>query len=514
MEGIENELNKIFGSLSSCYSTKISYILSKLNLSLPILDAKNHIFSSESLIKIYLFKRIKGFSTYPQIEDYFNNNKREAYNLGFFKDDNDNLIFPKKRTFNEFLQKSLDKEKIMFLDKIVEKILSIATQNRVILDIGLVNKVIKEHKNKLNEKNKAFKEAVRLVKRLVYPQIEIKLRHNAKFTTRDLLDVLVHIAQTHDFCTNGVETFKELNPDIGCPARETILYHLKKLNQKEGIEETFRNIFDVIFEFSKKNYNLLNRRMLDVAIDIHEIPYYGDKADQFVMGGKQDKGTSNFFKFMTCSIVVAGRRFTIDALMIHPVDSQEDLVEKLIKRAKEKIHIHKVYLDRGFDKPSVIRILKQNNVKYLMPKIKSPTVKQWYDKSEDCKARVIKDFKIGDETTNLVLVDDQDGIKRAFSTNLDMPVPLTHYLFRFYSARWGIETKYRQLEHDFKPRTTSKNFHIRLFYFLFSTCLFNLWVLVNLCVSLAIYGRLIDKPLISSKLFAVVLYRVAYEDPP
>ncbi|MBI2667995.1 hypothetical protein HYX17_04490 [Candidatus Woesearchaeota archaeon] len=143
-----------------------------------------------------------------------------------------------------------------------------------------------------------------------------------------------------------------------------------------------------------------------------------------------------------------------------------------------------------------------------MPKIRSSTVKQWYDKSEDCKARVIKDFKFGDVITNLVLVDDEVGIKRAFSTNLDIPEQLTHYLFSFYKARWGIETKYRQLEHDFKPRTTSKNFHLRLFYFLFSTCLFNLWVLVNICISISLYGRVLEKPIISSKLFAVVLYRV------
>ncbi len=78
----------------------------------------------------------------------------------------------------------------------------------------------------------------------------------------------------------------------------------------------------------------------------------------------------------------------------------------------------------------------------------------------------------------------------------------------------GIETGYRQFDHDFKAKTTTKNYHIRLFYFLFSVCLDNLWVLVNICVSLTLYGRLSEKPIITSKLFAVVLYKVAYEDPP
>ena len=63
------------------------------------------------------------------------------------------------------------------------------------------------------------------------------------------------------------------------------------------------------------------------------------------------------------------------------------------------------------------------------------------------------------------------------------------YLYKFYSKRWGIETGYRQIDHDFKAKTTSKNYHIRLFYFLFSVDLYNLWVLVNIVVSMTIYGR-------------------------
>jgi len=73
--------------------------------------------------------------------------------------------------------------------------------------------------------------------------------------------------------------------------------------------------------------------------------------------------------------------------------------------------------------------------------------------------------------------------------------------------RWGIETGYRQFDHDFKAKTTTKNYHIRLFYFLFSVCVYNLWVLVNICVSLSLYGRLSEKPIITCKLFAVVLLK-------
>ena len=149
-----------------------------------------------------------------------------------------------------------------------------------------------------------------------------------------------------------------------------------------------------------------------------------------------------------------------------------------------------------------------------MPKIRHYGVKAYLRKKEDCKSVLIKDFKTGNAYVNLYLVDDEEGVKRAFITNFYIPEQLAHYLYTWYSKRWGIETGYRQFDHDFKARTTSKNYCIRLFYFLFSVCLFNLWVLVNVCISIKLYKRLSDKPLISSKLFAVILYRVVCEDPP
>ena len=212
-----------------------------------------------------------------------------------------------------------------------------------------------------------------------------------------------------------------------------------------------------------------------------------------------------------------GQRFSLDAVPIHKLDNIQDLLDKSLARIKKKVSIDKAYFDRGFDKPKIINTIKNHNIKFIMPKIRSLRVKAWMKKSQDTKSRIIKDFIIGDKEkaiVNLYLVDDENGVKRAFITNFYLPEQLGHYLYFWYSKRWGIETSYRNLDHDFKAKTTTKNHHIRLFYFLFSVCLYNLWILVNLIVSLTLYNRLSEKPLISAKLFAVVLYRLAYEDPP
>jgi putative transposase len=105
----------------------------------------------------------------------------------------------------------------------------------------------------------------------------------------------------------------------------------------------------------------------------------------------------------------------------------------------------------------------------------------------------------------LVVIKDKEGIKRAFATNLDVEEKEAFELFDLYSKRWGIETSYR-VKGEFKPKTTSKNYVVRLFYFLFSVCLYNLWVLASIFIG-AVIGRFsLKKPLITAKFFGTLLY--------
>jgi putative transposase len=114
-------------------------------------------------------------------------------------------------------------------------------------------------------------------------------------------------------------------------------------------------------------------------------------------------------------------------------------------------------------------------------------------------------YKSGATNFNLVIVKDDVGIKRTFATNLGVEEKDVFNLFKLYSKRWGIETSYR-VKGEFKPKTTSKNYVVRLFYFLFSVCLYNLWVLASIFLG-AIIGRFnLKKPLITAKFFGTLLY--------
>jgi putative transposase len=79
-------------------------------------------------------------------------------------------------------------------------------------------------------------------------------------------------------------------------------------------------------------------------------------------------------------------------------------------------------------------------------------------------------------------------------------------------ARWGIETSYR-VEDDFKPKTTSTNTAVRLYCFLFSVCTYNIWVIVNMILSI-VSGIIADTPLLTAKRLIILLQVSLVEKPP
>ncbi len=496
-------IKKLFENCSMS-NIKVSDVLSDLNLSkLFNIKAKTK-FPINSIINLYVFRYVKGFYNYEDLISYLTKNQNEAILLGFYNDKKNNLLLPPKRTFNNYL-KDLD---ISLLKELAENILSIATKNNIILDLEIVRKSVEKKKK---DSSKEIRETVKLIKKLVYPKINIYSHHNVKFSTSDLLDVLTHVASHHDFANNGSSVFKELYPERKTPSGDVLMYRFSKLNSYNEIKAMFDKVLDYIFKYAKKNYNLLKHRKLDIAYDIHKIPYYG-KDMIYTKKGKSDRGTTEFFEFLTCSIVEDGRRFVLDAVPIHPLNDISELLDKSLEKIKKKVLISKVYCDRGFNSIKIFKVLRKHKVKYLMPMTRNPSVKAVFDKAEACKARIFEEFQMGrgenSEKVNLVLVDDDQGVKRAFVCNFNIGLPIAYHLFYMYGKRWGIETSYRNLDHDFKPRTTSNNYNIRLFYFFFSCCLYNIWILVNICVGLSCYGRLLDKPPVTAKLFAVLLYKV------
>jgi putative transposase len=408
-----------------------------------------------------------------------------------------NLKSPKRRTFNHWINTRINQEIENKINYIINEL----------HDRFNIKETKKEDNSFQFIRDKKLIGLCKYVKKTIYPFLKLKINYNAEYSTIDLLDMLTHVAMTKDFTENGSKTYKIQNSKA--PSADTVLYHLNKFEDIEEIEDMFYKAFDKIFEIAKKENKLLNRRKVDVAIDLTYQLYYGDKNDFMVVETKPQKGTSHCFRFATINIVVAGQRFTLLALPMHKFTTKEEVVEKLINYAKIKIRINYVYLDRGFFSTELIKLLNNLKIKWLMPAIKRRKIKTYIDKYSGVFSKVIKYDMEHHHTKsktsfNLVIVDNKEGKKCLFATNLDIPEQLAAYLFRWYSNRWGVETSYR-VKGDFRARTTSKNYLIRLFYFMFSVCLYNLWILANLIIGI-IFGYTSEKPLVTAKFFGTMLY--------
>lgn len=505
---ITDDVEKLFENTDSQYLTT-AFLLAKLDM--PYEAEGTSKFPLASILRLYIFKKIKGFKTYELLTKYLIAHEEEAFQLGVFKNEDNVLEIPPKRTFNHYLQTKISGDQRKELEKLAGDIIQIATKKDKLLDINIVKQTLKEKKKNYDLE---MREATKIIKMIFYPKLEISKHHNAIFTNKDLLDVLVHISSTKHCANLGATVFKENNKNRKCPSGDLVMYHLAKIGSIEKIINMFDDASEFIFKYAKRNYNLLKSRKYDIAYDIHKLKFFG-KGMNYVCSSKFDRGTTNFVEFLTCSIVEKGRRFILDAVPIHPLDNLAKLLDKSLKKVKNKIHIGRAYLDRGFNRVGIFQVLKQNKVPFLMPMAKNPRVKSAFDKAEYDQAKVFKDFKVGEESVVLTLVNDKTKVKRAFVSNFDVDPNVACELFKMYSKRWGIETSYRQIDHDFLARTTTKNYNIRLFYFLFSTCFFNLWVLVNIRIGIIRYGRVQNKPIIPGKLFGAMLYnaQIEYPDP-
>jgi len=336
----------------------------------------------------------------------------------------------------------------------------------------------------------------RLVRKRIYPNIKFRSHHNFKYTSNDLLDTLTHVAMTQDFTTNGTKTFQLVRGDA--PSPNTVLYRVGKLKPQEVLE-MFQNSFEETYKLARTRGAF--KREVDVAIDITDQLYYGDKNDPMVVETMPRQGTSHAYRFATINVVVHGQRFTLLALPMDRSTTKVEIIKKLIGYARKKVRIGTVYVDRGFFSVQVISLLKILGVKFLMPAIKNVKIKQL---AETHGAPTVLEYRMVGSYFKLVIVKGGEDYKSVFATNLDVDERNAQGLFNLYRKRWGIETSYR-VKHTFRAKTTSKRYVARLFYFSFSVCLYNLWVLANIFAGV-VFTQASGRLLITAKVFGTLLY--------
>jgi len=292
------------------------------------------------------------------------------------------------------------------------------------------------------------------------------------------------------------------------PHGDTHLRAVKQFDPDEivdGFNETTDRLLSVIA--SEASF----RRPITAAIEITTIPYYGDVEEMPMVSGTKD-GEGRAFKFATLSIV--GRNIPL-VLAVEPVRESSAwdenppnqihrTVRRLVRRAKEQVPIETVLCDREFDSMRVFQTLSNLGVNYLIPKRIASSEREVIDQmDEDDQDIAVESASVhveaGSHPMRFLYVPSTSGEgTTVFATNLRVGPDEAETFCRRYSRRWQIENEYKSIKGDFLAKTSSKDYRVRLFYFVFAVLLYNIWRLTDFLLKAGVDGEMEYAPVLTA----------------
>lgn len=314
-------------------------------------------------------------------------------------------------------------------------------------------------------------------RKLVYTPLDIPTRCNIVYSNAEIFDLIGKASLRHSFIE---DTSRSINRKARCKVvadADTVFLRLKKLEAEEWIQK-WRIANKKILKLARK------RRMIpstpSISVDIHPIPFYGNKENYGVMGNKAMKGTCKAFKYLSGCLSDCPDHLTLDSLPLTKDIKLWDALEELLITALQYVdHRFLVYMDREFYSTPVVNLMEKYNQKYLMPAKKTAPVKQLIEENEaPCVLPYTMKGKYGTADITLVLVKNKKGEVKAFATNLSVTADQAQKLFDLYENRWTVDTSYRMVGQT-RMNTASINYAVRWFLFFFGLLMKNGYWLFN-----------------------------------
>jgi len=205
-------------------------------------------------------------------------------------------------------------------------------------------------------------------------KIDLKIGANSKYNQNDIFNLILIASVNTTSIESSVFELKVVKNKNDIPSPDIVFYHIERQNHLD-IQHQLEEVINSSYLMAEKRR--LFGKYAAVAIDIHEIPYYGEVNNPFIMGCKHKNGTSYCYKYATVDIVEKNQRFTLKAIPLTPLSNDNaTIVNQLLKLAMKYVHVKYVLLDRGFFSVNVINVLLNLKLKYIMPAIKNDKIKQ------------------------------------------------------------------------------------------------------------------------------------------
>lgn len=359
------------------------------------------------------------------------------------------------------------------------------------------------------------------IKREIVDELPLQMAENCIYTKEDIINTVVFSVSNNNFIEYGSRRLR--NNGLPYPSGDNVFYHLNKLNEG-NVFSMFQRVNSEMLK-QAKGYGIFDRSVWS-GLDIHKMPWFGEKKDKNVLGMERIRGTSFGHGYASIECVNTRKPFTLAAVPLNQFTIKKEIITKLVNESRKHVEIGRMFLDRGFFNVESIATLMELSVHFIIPAVKNKRIKriireahcnsQKIPNSEYCGLITDYTMKSGKRSVTFKLVvilkpPDKDGEKWnefAYATNINVTLKNALELADSYRNRWGIETGYRVKE-NVRGKTCSRNYAIRLLLQLLSIILYNLWQLCNLIVSIKInwkkrrYPIILDefKDIISDSIF-------------
>jgi hypothetical protein len=276
-------------------------------------------------------------------------------------------------------------------------------------------------------------------------------------TVAHLLNLLLVMAATTASLFATVRRFFHFSHETASRALHANLPSLEQL-----VAGLVTSLHDVL-ELSRQD----RRRHWQLAIDTHNVAYYGRRTPD-VVGGPKKQGTKWFFSYATAVLLHQGRRYTVALCPLGPRTKPHEIVRTLLEQIDGKgLKIRGVALDSAFDSGDTLLLLQERQLAYVVPLRRKGTGRnarnrcfegrhrqvRWTQWTTEQSRRVVKTrvllWKRGPKTMAFAF----DGWRGERGRNVHEHALRQRQLYR---RRFGIETSYRQ-KNQAQAHTTSRD---------------------------------------------------------
>ena len=231
------------------------------------------------------------------------------------------------------------------------------------------------------------------------------------------------------------------------------------------------------------------RRQWVVAIDTHDVPFYGKRSTPGVVGGPKKEGTKYFYRYATAILVHDRRRYTVGFAPLTDSQKPHDTVATLLDQIDgHRLRIRGVVLDSGFDSGDTLLLLQRRGLDYTVPLRRKGTGSNHRNDWFAAPVGTVRSVTWTTERTRQSVSTDVFVYRAPGSPDVKVfafagwgsRTACTAYRrawkgYRRYRQRFGIETSYRQ-KNQAKGATTSTNPRYRLLLEGVAHLLRQLWV--------------------------------------